>query len=82
MDAAKHKIGPEAIAGLFGRTGNVLVAKGQKILTFDRAAKDLDAAAFAAAVNGPSGNLRAPTLRFGNVWLVGFHADLYARLSP
>ena len=48
----------------------------------DRAAKDLDAAAFAAAVIGPSGNLRAPALRFGNVWLVGFHADLYARLNP
>ncbi|MBU2538283.1 MAG: hypothetical protein KKH22_07575 [Proteobacteria bacterium] len=28
-------------------------------------------------VMGPSGNLRAPTLRTGDTFVVGFHADFY-----
>jgi len=27
---------------------------------------------------GPSGNLRAPTLRCGNDFLIGFNAELYS----
>jgi hypothetical protein len=29
---------------------------------------------------GPSGNLRAPTLRCGNRILIGFHEELYSAL--
>ena len=28
-------------------------------------------------VMGPSGNLRAPALRIGNAFIIGFNADLY-----
>jgi hypothetical protein len=80
VDASKQKVGPDAIASLFGQAGNVVVAKGRKVLTFDLAAADLDHAELAAAVIGPSGNLRAPTLRAGTDWLVGFHEDTYATL--
>jgi hypothetical protein len=34
----------------------------------------------AKLVIGPSGNLRAPTIRRGNVLLVGFHPEAYATL--
>jgi len=80
VDASKQKIGPDALASLFGQAGQIVVAKGKKLLTFDLAAANLDQAELAAAVIGPSGNLRAPTLRVGTDWLVGFHQDTYATL--
>lgn len=36
------------------------------------------AAELAKAVLGPSGNLRAPAIRTGKSWLVGFHEEAYA----
>lgn len=54
-----------------------MVAKGKKIATFRPGAAGFDAAEFAAAVLGPSGNLRAPALRAGKTWYVGFHEEAY-----
>ena len=42
------------------------------MLTFRPGATDCDRDALLAAVIGPSGNLRAPTLRTGRRWYVGF----------
>lgn len=36
-----------------------------------------DKSAILQQVIGPSGNLRAPTLRVGATFVVGFNADLY-----
>ncbi|MCR9244108.1 MAG: hypothetical protein NXI31_03695 [bacterium] len=36
-----------------------------------------DADALEGAAIGPSGNLRAPTLRTGKTWFVGFSADAW-----
>lgn len=36
------------------------------------------AADIAAAALGPTGNLRAPAVRVGDTWLIGFHEDTYA----
>jgi hypothetical protein len=44
-------------------------------LTGDRPRDD----ALAALLVGPTGNLRAPTVRVGTTLLVGFHPELYAR---
>lgn len=55
---------------------SVLVAKGKKAQRFEPSGpaswKEI-----ATAVLGPSGNLRAPTLRLGNRWLVGFGAEAW-----
>jgi hypothetical protein len=47
------------------------------VATFAPGSPDFDAGAFEKAVIGPSGNLRAPTLRCGKTWLVGFHEEAY-----
>ena len=47
-------------------------------MTFEPGKPEFDRAGLEAAVIGPSGNLRAPTLRVGKTWLVGFHAETYA----
>ncbi len=54
---------------------HVIVAKGKKISRFEpngKAAKEI-----VEAMLGPTGNLRAPTLRVGKTVLVGFHQDVY-----
>lgn len=54
----------------------VTVAKGKKVQVFD------DPAGSKAEVlqnaMGPSGNLRAPTYRVGDEFVIGFNDDLYA----
>lgn len=54
----------------------MIVAKGKKLDTFKpagKAGKDI-----VDAMLGPTGNLRAPTLRVGKTVLVGFNEDTYS----
>ena len=54
---------------------HVLVAKGKKLLRFQPATSNADE--LAGAILGRSGTLRAPAIRAGNTFLVGFHAEAY-----
>jgi len=54
----------------------VIVAKGKKVRTF-APGKKADAE-IVEAMLGPTGNLRAPTIRRGKTVLVGFEDDAYA----
>ena len=54
----------------------VVVAKGKKVSEFKpggKAGKDV-----VDAMLGPTGNLRAPTIRSGKTLLVGFNEDVFA----
>ena len=53
----------------------MIVAKGKKLDTFEPAGKAPKAVV--DAMLGPTGNLRAPTLRVGKTTLVGFSEDAY-----
>ena len=53
------------------------MAKGKKVITFDMKATDTSDPDFQKAVIGPSGNLRAPTIRSGKTMLVGFNEEAY-----
>lgn len=78
VNASKERIGADDLDRVFAGATEVVVAKGKKVLVFEPAKKDFDRAAFVAAVLGPTGNLRAPAVRAGKAWLVGFHAEAYA----
>jgi hypothetical protein len=54
---------------------SVTVAKGKKVQAFTSVADEKDAVLQQAM--GPSGNLRAPTYRVKNQFIIGFNADLY-----
>ena len=54
----------------------MIVAKGKKVDTFRPAGKAPKACV--DAMLGPTGNLRAPTIRHGKTVLVGFNEDVYA----
>ena len=56
-------------------SSTISVAKGKKILKFETSTADKDE--ILKRVMGPSGNLRAPTYRAGDTFVVGFNLDLY-----
>lgn len=55
---------------------SIAVAKGKKVLHFDSVTAEKEAVL--KQVMGPSGNLRAPTYRVGDEFVVGFNPVLYA----
>jgi len=63
---------------VFGGATRVVVAKHRKVLSFERERGEDWPDELWAAVLGPSGNLRAPALRLGTTWLVGFDEEAYA----
>jgi arsenate reductase-like glutaredoxin family protein len=54
--------------------------KGKKILHIDLRKEKPDYATLAGMLLGPTGNLRAPTLRKGRTLMVGFDPETYAKL--
>ena len=56
----------------------ILVAKGKKLLRFNPKSAEPDA--IAGAILGRSGTLRAPAIRVGKTFLVGFNADAYGEI--
>ena len=56
----------------------VCVASGKKIIEFDPATANKED--MLKKITGRTGNLRAPTLRRGNVFYVGYNADMYDQL--
>lgn len=72
MKASKQKFGAGDLKTLFAGAKSVTVSRGAKAAALDLKAAPPGSAAFAEAVLGPTGNLRAPTARIGKDWLVGF----------
>ena len=55
----------------------VWVAKGKKVVHFDMKKDSPDDDTLAKHLLGPTGNLRAPTLRVGKKLIVGFNEEMY-----
>jgi len=72
VNAGSKKFGAGDMKALFAGATRLTVSRGAKSAVLDLRATPPGSAAFAAAVSGPTGNLRAPTARIGTVWLVGF----------
>ncbi len=77
VDARKAPIGRAAALALVRKAKRLVVAKGKKIVEVDLAREKPSDAELTALVIGPTGNLRAPTLRLGDRLMIGFHADAY-----
>lgn len=79
-DAGKEKQGRAAALALAKGAAKVIVAKGKKIATFDMKSDPPSEETLLAHLLGPTGNLRAPTLRKGKNLYVGFNEDAYREL--
>lgn len=80
MDATKERLGRDEALELARSATRVVAARGKKIVTFDMKNKPPDDDTLAAHLLGPSGNLKAPTLRIGDTLLVGFGEEAYQQI--
>ena len=79
VDARQSRYGPAEALTLARKVNEIPVAKGKKVLHFDMRREAPDGDTLLAALLGPSGNLRAPTLRRGSLLLVGFDEPTYRK---
>jgi len=79
IDASSDRItGPDAIK-LARQMSKIVAVKGKKSLTIKVSETPADKE-LAAAILGPTGNLRAPTLIKGKTMIVGFTPEAYSNL--
>jgi hypothetical protein len=78
VDARKQRYGEADLKELFGGARRIVAARGKQSVVFDVKKQGLPPRAeLAKATLGPSGNLRAPTLRLGDDFLVGFGEEAW-----
>ena len=79
MDARKERLGPDEALKLVQQVSEIIAAKGKKVVRFHLAKDKPSRDDLLAVLLGPSGTLRAPTLRQGKR-LVGFDAGAYSEV--
>ena len=77
MVPASRKLAKKDAALLAKNASKIIVAKGAKISEFPGGKAGGDVV---EAMLGPTGNLRAPTLRAGKTVLVGFNDAVYSKV--
>lgn len=80
IDAKKNTLGGEEALGLAAEADHIYVAKGKNVVHFDMKKARPGDDTLLAAMLGPTGNLRAPTLRKGKTLIVGFDEATYQKV--
>ena len=80
VDATKERKGRDEALKLARAAATVVVARGKKVVSFDMKREPPDDDTLAAYLLGPTGNLKAPTLRVGDTLLVGFGEAAYQQV--
>ena len=78
IDARKDRRDGKAALALLKGIDELFVAKGKKVVRFDLKKERPDDDTLLAHLLGPTGNLRAPTIRRGKKLVVGFEPAMYA----
>jgi len=79
-DAKKATIKGAAALDVLDGVDELYVARGKKIEHVDLKRTKPDRATLLNLLLGPTGNLRAPTLRRGRTLIVGFEEETYKKL--
>jgi hypothetical protein len=80
VDAKKATIRGEAALAVLKGVDELYVMKGTKVVHVDLTKEKPAKAGLLSLLLGPTGNLRAPTLRKGRTLLVGFDANTYGKV--
>jgi len=73
---ASRKLGSAEARAIAKESTKVIVAKGKKVDVFDM--KNARISEVVEKMLGPTGNLRAPTVRVGKTTVVGFSDEAYS----
>ena len=79
-DAKKATIKGDAALAVLRDVDEVYVAKGKRVVHLDFRREKPTRAELLGLLLGPTGNLRAPTLRKGRTLIVGFDEPTYTRI--
>lgn len=80
MDARNATLKQREALALAAQADEIYASKGTRVVHLDLRKEKPDTATLAGLLLGPTGNLRAPTLRKGKTLIVGFDEATYARL--
>lgn len=80
VNAKIERIGPDEALKLVRTVNRIIAAKGKKVVDFDLKRNPPDDETLLKHLIGPSGNLRAPTVRRGKTLFVGFHEEEFTPL--
>ena len=80
MDAKKQTLRGSQALRVLADVDTLHVVRGTRVLHVDLTKDKPDRAALLGLLLGPTGNLRAPTLRKGRALLVGFDEATYTRV--
>ena len=80
MDAKKATITRQRALEVLEGVDELYATKGKKVIHVDLEREKPDRATLESLLIGPSGNLRAPTLRRGRTLLIGFDEATYAKV--
>lgn len=72
---ASRKLNEADARAIAKESSKVLVAKGKKLDSFDM--KSATLGEVVEKMLGPTGNLRAPTMRVGKTTIVGFNEEMF-----
>jgi arsenate reductase-like glutaredoxin family protein len=80
VDASKDRRGRDEALSLARSADKIIVGKGKKVVAFDMKHDPPDEETLLASLLGPTGNLRAPTIRKGKTLMVGFSEEAYRQV--
>jgi arsenate reductase-like glutaredoxin family protein len=80
VNARQTSLGADDALALARSVDQIFATRGNGVVHVDLRGKQTDDAALKKLLLGPTGKLRAPTLRVGKTLLVGFHRDTYANV--
>jgi hypothetical protein len=79
-DAKKATVKGDAALGVLKDVDEIYAAKGQRVVHIDLRRAKPPRAELLGLLLGPTGNLRAPTLKTGRTLIVGFDEATYTRV--
>jgi arsenate reductase-like glutaredoxin family protein len=79
VDAKKSPIGPARALAMVKEVDEILATRGKQVVRLDLRKEKPGPEQLRSLLIGPSGKLRAPTLRIGRTLLVGFDEETYRK---
>jgi arsenate reductase-like glutaredoxin family protein len=79
-NAVKERKGREEALALARAADRVITGRGKKVVVFDMRRDPPDDETLLSHILGPTGNLKAPTIRTGKTLLVGFNEEAYRQV--
>ena len=80
VNASKSTLGETDALALVEQVNELYAARGRNVVHLNLRKDRPDNAELKKLLLGPTGNLRAPTLRKGKTLIVGFHEETYQKV--